>query len=43
MFLMTLKDGFLLSSDTLLMVEQFHLLVIYANLRKRFFHEFQET
>ena len=40
---MTLKDGFLLSSDTLFMIEQLHRLFIDTKLRKSFLHEFQET
>ena len=40
---MTLKDGFLLSSDTLFMIEQLHRLFIDTKLIKSFLHEFQET
>ena len=41
---MTLKDGFLLSSDTLFMIEQLlHRFFIDTKLRKSFLHEFQET
>ena len=36
-FLMTLKDGFLFSSDTLLMIEQFHRLFIDSKAQKELF------
>ena len=42
-FLNDIKDGFLLSSDTLFMIEQLHRLFIDTKLRKSFLHEFQET